>query len=274
MAPARHFPPVVAISVAICAALGAQSSTPSFEVASVVRLPVQAESARSGGMDSSGRGGVFSARSQTLHFLIQAAYGLRPDEFSGGPDWVRTARFDIEARAAKEVPRAEILLMLRTLLTQRFGLELRTEQRATDVYVLRIARDDKQLGPDFKRAGTDCKPAIGSAPRPQTSGGLPPYFWATCAPLTSLVDLLRRELSAALNMTVIDETGLAGSWDFALAFDSGSLGRGPTVGQPQFTSGLPALFDAVRQQLGLRLQRERRPIDVRIISAVHEPTPN
>jgi uncharacterized protein (TIGR03435 family) len=88
------------------------------------------------------------------------------------------------------------------------------------------------------------------------------------APITNLVEVLRRDLSM-----VIDETGLTGPWDFAISFDSGALGRGPSVRQ-QFVSDLPSLFDAVQQQLGLTLKRERRSMEGRIISAVHEPTPN
>ena len=107
----------------------AQNAAPSFDVAAINRSQARVGLAPGPSLNTSGRGGVFSARNATAHFLVQVAYGVRPEALGGGPDWVRTDTFDIEARASSEVPRETILLMLRGLLTARFGLELRREQR-------------------------------------------------------------------------------------------------------------------------------------------------
>lgn len=273
--PLRTLFAAIAASALFCASVRTQNATPSFDVAAIARSPARTGGAAGPALNTSGRGGVFAARNVTVHLLIQVAYGVRPDALSGGPDWVRTDTFDIEARAATGVPREEILAMLRALLSARFGLELRREQRPADVYVLTVARDDGRLGLDLKMAQTDCgarrptDPASIITQRPKSSTGLPPFLAMACAPVASLVDQLRLNLK----VNVVDETGLMGLWDFALVFDS-TLFRGPSVAQRADTSGLPSIFDAVREQLGLALQRGQRPVEMLIIEGIHPPTPN
>lgn len=253
----------------------AQNAAPSFDVAAINRSQARVGLAPGPSLNTSGRGGVFSARNATAHFLVQVAYGVRPEALGGGPDWVRTDTFDIEARASSEVPRETILLMLRGLLTARFGLELRREQRPTNVYVLTMARSDRLPGPDLKSAQADCAarrptdPAAIRASRPKSSTGLPPFFAMACAPFGSFVDQLRLNLKD----NVVDETRLTGLWDFALVFDS-TLFRGPSVAQRDDRIDLPSLFDAVRDQLGLNLQRGQRPVELLMIDKIHPPTSN
>jgi hypothetical protein len=105
------------------------------------------------------------ATNATLASLIQSAYGIREDRLIGGPNWVRTARFDVNGKAEQALPREQLRVMAQRLLETRFGVVLTREQRTQDVYALRLARPDRRLGPDVRRAADDC---LGEA-----AGGVP-----------------------------------------------------------------------------------------------------
>src|SRR5690606_19011867 len=104
----------------------------------------------------------------TARQLIVAAYGVQPFQVTGGPEWIDSDRFDINARTAGTPLPDRLNLMLRSLLLQRFKLVTRTEQRDMPNYTLTLARADGQLGPALKPAATDCG-AAGRGP-----GGPPP----------------------------------------------------------------------------------------------------
>lgn len=184
---------------------------------------------------------------------------------------MRTDRYDINAKAASDVPRAQRMLMMQALLEDRFGLVLKTEEREMDVYVLTIARSDKRLGPDLRPAG-DCRSpsAVGAFGMPKSSTGLRPSFGATCETIATLAT---GPLQRALKASVVDRTGLSGMWTYVVAHSGLQLTAGPDGGGVQ-ASDPPSLFKAVEEQLGLRLTRGKGAGEVLAIVSIRRPTEN
>jgi uncharacterized protein (TIGR03435 family) len=209
------------------------------------------------------------ATNATLSALIQSAYGiLLEDRLVGGPSWVRTTRFDVNAKAGQALPREQLRLMAQRLLEERFGLALTREQREQEVYALRLARADGRMGPDLLRAADDCE-RVDQPTRttPRSSTGAAPTYWGWCAPMTGMATGLSRSLRVA----VVDETGLPGRWDFVLAFTALVPNASPDV-EPGPTNR-PTVFAAVEEQLGLTLERNARgSVEYVIIAAAHAPT--
>ncbi len=209
------------------------------------------------------------ATNATLAALIQSAYGINgiiwEDRLVGGPSWVRTTRFDVNAKAAQALPREQLRLMAQRLLEDRFGVELTRERREQEVYALRLARSDGRTGPDLHRATDDCILSPADRPIPKSSTGAAPTTHGRCATIASLATLLSR----SLRVEVVDQTGLPGRWDFVLAFTP--LAADASSGQ----TDLPTVFVAVEEQLGLKLERNARgSVEYVIIAAAHAPTEN
>jgi len=261
----------------------AEASTPAgrpaFEVSSVRR------NVSGGGSTITSRpGGVFVARGASLQFLILWAYGVRDDQLLGGPDWIRTDRFDIEAQAGAEVSGEVRSIMVRTLMEDRFGLALNREQRERDVYVLTRARSDGRLGPNLLPMDSDCEarrkagePVTPLQPRPAFERGATPAgtsrSMGTCAPVSVIATMLQRMLTT----TVLDKTGLDGRWDYVLSYASGGLpGSRSTGAGTELPPGdaPPSLFIALQEQFGLKLERQRGMVEVLAITSVHPPTEN
>ena len=104
-------------------------------------------------------GGGFSARNASVFYLLNMAYGLPQNRILGGPDWIDTEFFDVEAKyepADTIAPVPRVSLMLQTLLRDRFALDAAMEKRDRPVYALRLARSDGRLGPGLQPAEFDC----------------------------------------------------------------------------------------------------------------------
>ena len=267
-------------------ALSADSSGPSFEVASV-------KSNRTGGprMLSIGLqpGGRFTAMNASLRELIAAAYGsdgraLQAFRIVGGPGWIDTDRFDVEARAEGEAQR-RMFMTLRTLLRERFALAVHTDTRQLPTYALRMAVADGRLGPQLRRAALDCGALRASGqPLPAPEPGQPTPCSLSLGPgLLRGRGMSSREivlaLSPLLDRVVTDRTGLDGAFDFELTWASGDLSvpagsvspRPPAV---ETTDAGPPLVTALREQLGLRLEPQRGQVDVLVVDSAEQPTPD
>jgi uncharacterized protein (TIGR03435 family) len=190
----------------------------------------------------------------TLRRVIGLAY--RPvQEFVGGPDWINTARFDIEGKAEGTPNQTQMLEMLRSLLADRFQLRVHRETRPKAAYALTIARSDGRLGPELRRADPRGGFKIG--------GGTINGTGVTMAQLAS-------ELSAATEgRYVIDRTGLGGTFDVSLTWNAEAL-------RPDAASSQNAasIFAAIQEQLGLRLEPITAPIDVIVIDHAERPSGN
>ena len=208
---------------------------------------------------------VLKATNVTLSELIQSAYGIREDRLIEGPNWVRTTRFDVTAKAEHAQPREQLRLMTQRLLENRFGLVLTRERRPQEVYALRLARADGRTGPDLHRTPDDCIDSAADRPIPQSATGSAPTTHGRCTTIAGLATLLSR----TLRVEFVDQTGLPGRWDFVLAFSA----LAADASSEQAT--LPTVFVALEEQLGLKAERNARgSVEYTIIAAAHAPQAN
>ena len=259
-----------AVAVLACAAvtLAAQGPPPAFEVVSVKRnvsrsFPVGPEARP---------GGAFVSTNITLESMIRFAYALPAYRVIGGPAWTRTDRFDVDARAGRDIALEGMRRMVQALLADRFHLVVRTEQREMALYTLLLARDDGSLGPGLRQSAAGCAPPEGRGetmeeritPNGSTSTR------RTCAPITSLVSTL----SSALQSPVDDKTALTGRWDSEISFLNERRRRTDPAVAASDPNEAPALLTAVQEQLGLKLESRRGPVDVLVVESAVLPSEN
>ena len=174
----------------------------------------------------------------TLLALIRSTYygeGLTAEnQFEGGPDWIRTDKWNIEAVATVTPTRAQFNEMLRNLLTDRFKIRVRRQQRELPIFALLIARDDRRLGPNLTSVKVDCAAYKEAFSKLQSSRPPPepgqPFQPATCDTLMVANQGVRlagravelsefaRTLTPYFEAPVMDRTGLPGQYDFELTF--------------------------------------------------------
>lgn len=273
----RSLVTALALTLAAATALAQPAEvSPSFEVASIRRTELL-----DGGRFGAWPGGRFQMVNGTVESLITWAYNVRlPDLLVGVPDWVRTERYDVQAKAAD--PEASIpqrQLMVRTLLRERFNLQITHKQEIRPVYELVLARPDGRLGPKLKNIPIDCdawfRDMIPGKPRvrpPSIPDGVEPC--TTLSNPTSMtsggtsIAALTSSLIYMVQRSVIDKTGLKGYYTYELEYEPGALvsERGTTT--------LPSIFTALQEQLGLRLEPGRAPVDVLVIDRIERPTPD
>jgi uncharacterized protein (TIGR03435 family) len=263
---------VVAIAIVATPLLAGQAT---FDAASV-------KPNRSGfpGGTTDFRPGQFVATNQTLRFILSAAFNVEDFRIVGAPDWIDKDRFDIQARATSPVTRAEAMPMLRALLAERFSLKTHTEQREHPVYALVVSRAGAlraasatacvERGPQPRRVAPGELPSCGLLPaRP---GGLS----GRSVPL----ELLATQLSPLVRRSVLNRTGLSGLFDIDLEWEIDEAQRAaltallPDRPLAPANPDRPGLFGALQEQLGLKLDSIRAPVDVLVIDAVAHPTEN
>ena len=251
----------------------AQSSKPTFEVASV---KVQKTPGPSFDPDGSPRvrpGGRFTAAHATISHLIFFAYNLRSYQRIEGPDWILRDRFEIDAKAAGDAPTEQIRLMVRSLLEDRFRLVLRIEKREMRVLKLLLARGDGRLGPNIQRVEGDCTPENAAKARallprmPPTERG-DAMMTGGCVPLSGFTDMLSIDTINNFGLPVLDETGLTGRFIYSMRFAS------PKPDPGVAPSRWPSFATALQEQLGFRLEEGRSLIEMLVIDSIQQPTAN
>jgi uncharacterized protein (TIGR03435 family) len=265
-----------AATVLMCAAgtavFGQSPQPPAFEVASI---KVNASGSENFGFVPQ-PGGVMIAINVTGRQIVTYAYSMQNSRVEGGPGWLDAVRFDITAKAADAATPQQMLLMLRTLLADRFQLVMHTGARDTPVFALVRARADGRLGPQLRASSVDCDAvragvARGSAPaasdgRPVCAGRARPGFITAGA---MAMDELARNMSRLVGRVIVDRTGLQDRYDFDLKFvPDGDLATAPRDGAPP---ELPSLYVALEEQLGLKLEPQRAPVDVAVIDSIQRP---
>lgn len=268
---------------------------PAFEVASVTEN-------RSGGMTQLSPGlqprfpggpvtpapGQILITNATLRDVIVLAYGLNPKVatslLQGGSSRILNTRFNIAAKPPDGAPGNQTLLMLRTLLSDRFGLRTHVEMREVPAYVMTLAATGK-LGPQLKPSSADCTaPSMpeGVADRarvgPHDAKGRPlcPAMWYEVdrpggdwtiryvSPVSFMLNLVQ----GFIDRPVVDASGLLGSFEWSVTFS-------PTVSiSSESDRGGSSMITALREQLGMKLDARSHPMDVLVIDAVAMPTPN
>ena len=278
----------VLLITALTAMCALAQNTPSFEVASI--KPNRSGDRRMG--IQMAPGGRFVATNVTVKQLIIIAYRIRDQQISGGPSWITSEHYDISAKPEAKATPDQVNLMLRSLLADRFQLTLRKESKEMPVYVLTVAKN----GPKLEEA-KDQGPATDDAPAEPGRGP---------GPGARLMRMGRGELSAqgvavsdfsdqlgrVLGRNVIDKTGLAGKYNFTLKWtpddNKNAAFRGPGDGPPG-APGAPAgagadapppdangptIFAAIQEQLGLKLEAQKGPVDIYVIDRVEKPAEN
>ena len=250
-------------------------------------------------------GGRLTMTNVPVRQMIVRAYQVQPFQVFGGPSWITSDRFDITAKAPADATPPQLNEMLQTLLADRFKLKVRRETRQSDVFRLVKARADGKLGDALKPAAVDCAAARGRAagagpaggaavavpPGPRAGGPLagpggpgggcmmmmaPGRLQVGGQPISAFTNALANQLGRP----VIDETGLAGAYDFTLTFMPDSGGRGlppgpPPPGAPELPPidpNAPALPTALQEQLGLKLESAKGPVEMIVIDSIDQPT--
>jgi uncharacterized protein (TIGR03435 family) len=269
----------VAGGVAIGAAQTGNSATsdPQFEVASI--KPATNVSSAVNVQQSPDR---FYRASITLRNLINYAYDMRPFRIIGGPEWVASDTWNVSAKSETAVPPLEMARLVQRLLVDRFALKTHVETRELPIYNLVLGRSDGRLGPQMKPAEFDCEPFFSRERRAQDSPLDPATGIPRCATTFRVspgvrtaryngtpISRLATFLSTDVGRSIEDKTGLSGSYDVELTYQNdGMLLPGA---QPKEA---PALFTALQEQLGLKLEPARGPVEVLVIDSVERPTPD
>jgi len=224
-------------------------------------------------------GGGLRALGIPLKTLITLAYEVRDFQVSGGPGWIDSERFDINARReASETTestrydltktideRRKTVERLRNLLEERFQLALHRETKEQQVYALVVGKN----GPKVKET-KDGNSLIRMGRGMLHGEGVQ-------------LDFLATTISSQLGRTVIDKTGLTGKYDFELKWtpDPGQPAAAPfgppppgvELPPPPDPNG-PSIFTAVQEQLGLRLESQKGPVETLVIDRVEKPSEN
>lgn len=212
---------------------------------------------------------------RTLITIAYRAEGIqRFDQLVGGPAWIATDKFDINAKVANTADAAtasnRLPLMLRALLRERFELRVHTETRSVPAFALVLARPDGRLGPELRESVTDCSGGSNGSPAQnrEVECGIRAVGGVITGRAVS-ASQLAGNLSgySTVDRFVTDRTGLMGRYDFRLEYSPAFL-QGADVGG----NVGPSLFTALIEQLGLRLQPENITVPVLVIDQVSKPT--
>jgi uncharacterized protein (TIGR03435 family) len=247
----------------------AQQSSPAshpkfdtFEVATIKPADPSEHSGRYIKLEGTNR---FVEKAYTLKLLIAAAYDLNPKTISGGPAWLESDHYDILAVTPGEVRpnHDEQMSMLRSLLVDRFKLTFHREQKEFSVYQLEVAKGGPKLKPSASRP--DEPVVVGPAVVYPERVVLP----GRNATMTNFVSLLQR---AILDRPVVDKTGLAGRYDFDLDWEPDETQFGGDLPTASDKTNSPPLFVALEQELGLKLEATRGPVDALVVDRAERPT--
>ena len=269
----------------------AQTPAPTFDVASVKPN----KSGEGGTRIMFQPGGRFVATHIDLKSLIRLAYDVQDFQISGGPSWINSDKYDIEARGAapdmgamrdmtEEQRKAANDLrkqMIRALLADRFKLTIRKESKDAPIYALVVAKGGpkiKELPPEVKTPGEDPKemPDKPDPKRPMRGG-----MRMGRGEINSMgikLSFLADNLSGQVGRKVIDQTGLKGDYTFELKWtpdeSQGQGFKGPGDGPPPPDANGPSIFTALQEQLGLKLESQKGPVDLLVIDHAEKASEN
>lgn len=258
-------------TVLVCAAALIAQSNETFEVASI-----KLGDPLSNGTGFTLRpGGSLQVETATLKALIQYAYSLRDFQISGASGWMTSERYNIQAKGELAEGPADYRSMndqqrrdaaslvrarLRRLLADRFQLVVHTESRELPVYALVVAKNGHKLKPNESPDGSAQSTTQGRA-----------VFKATRATMAGMAT----GLSDITGRPVVNETGLQGYFDFELKWTPDATAAAPdAAGPPPAEAVGPTIFTALQEQLGLKLESKKGPVQILVIDRVERPSEN
>ncbi len=258
---------------------------PKFEVASIKQN-------KSGGPGMTLHiepGGRFVANNITLQLLVQEAYGLKDSQISGGPAWINSENYDIEAKPDEssamqiskltaEQRKERLMLMVQALLADRCKLAFHHDTKELPIYSLVVA----QGGPKLHETSPP-PPLSPGPPNPGSKGGVWMMGRGHLSVNGARLDMFADVLSRVLGRLVLDKTGLSGFYEFTLQWtpddSENSMFRSAPGGQeapnsaPPETPG-PSIYTALQEQLGLKLEAGKGPVQALVIDHIERPTEN
>jgi uncharacterized protein (TIGR03435 family) len=218
-----------------------------FEVATV--KPAGEEEIRSGSSGCSTGHGREVCRNVTLKRCIVGSLHIGPGQVVGGPGWIDSDRFDIEAKAGQAVEDDVLDAMMQALLQERFHLAFHRENRNLQALVLEVAKS----GPKLEKA---------SGGEAVTDGG-----HGSLTLKNTTMDGLAERLARVTELPVVNRTSIDGAFNMKLVWT-------PEGDNPKSPGSPPSLFTAIQEQLGLRLQAQKAPVSVLVVDHAEKPGEN
>ncbi len=236
------------LALAIACGVWAQPATENFEVAAIRPNPNGTDKT-----DFRVSDGKLTVTSASLKTLVRTVYEVLDSQIVGGPAWFDNERFDIQAQTSApiELTYDRIKPLLRNLLADRFQLKVHRESREMSVYALVLDKGGPKFNLSTRTQGIGMNTRQGAGTARMTGTKVP-------------MALLATKLGDQLGRAVIDKTGLQGDFDFTFEWD-------PEQG---VDSSSPSLFTALREQLGLRLESQRGPVEMLVIDSAEKPSEN
>jgi uncharacterized protein (TIGR03435 family) len=225
-------------------------------------------------LDRPGLTTFFEASHVTVKAMVAFAYDVRDFYVSGGPGWAGGDRFDIVAKPGTGASYAQMRVMMQTLLKERFNLVVRHETRDATVYQLVVSKGAPKLKASSRQDGP---------------GGIRILGRGNVEGLGTAMIGLAGYLQTLLGDVVMDKTGLTAHYDFKLTWtpdeaQTGKPGAQAPSAQGPGTQGFPAangaeesgpsIFTALQEQLGLKLEASKGPVETLVIERVEKPSPN
>jgi|SRR5579862_876364 len=274
-----------AVSIVFVLSGGAVAQTDprtEFEVASVKPA---APGAR-GTLIRPGPGGGLTITNMTLKEMIVFSYRIQPFQISGGPGWLDSAHYDIVAKPEAKPNQGEVQVMLQALLADRFQLTIHRESKELLMYALVLARKDSKLGPSLieSKDGSCTPPDLSRRPPPPEPGNLPALacgnmMWGRGRMRAVSVSIgdITPTLSRLLGRVVNDKTGLIGKFDISVEWtpdESPAFPLSPNEPKPPADPAGPSIFAALQEQLGLKLEPQKGPVEIFVIDRAEKPSEN
>jgi uncharacterized protein (TIGR03435 family) len=246
----------------------------------------------------------FELVGSTLRLMLPQVLGIPANRIVGLPDWIEGARYAIAAKAPDNASSAAMSTMIRNMLKDRFNLVMHSETRELPVYTLVFARNDERFGPALKASSAACQATVAErrgdvaqaaaqeatqrgSVAPSTVAGSSPcnggrvgagFADYSGVPIAQLVSILAQ----VVGRPVIDRTELTSIYDYTLTWAQGpGVGVPGPFGQsvpvapgdlPAPDPSVPEIFTAVQEQLGLKLETTRAPVEVIVIDRLEKPT--
>ncbi len=278
----------ILLLIAAWGVFGQSELLPKFDVASIK----PADNSNQGGFFVRGMrplpNGRLTATDAPAWMLISNAYRIQRYQLIGGPSWINSDGFNIEGKGDASANQAQVLLMLRSLLEDRFQFRFHRENRDLPIYTLTIAKNGPKLTAPkdggcvaLDRNSPAPPPALGQEPpifcgsAQITFGASGPGITGGKVPMEDFVQVLQ----TVLGRPVRDRTGLSEPFDISLKFALDDL----TVGLPRFgpagpatadPNGPPSIPTAIQEQLGLKLESTKGPVEVMVIDHIEKPSAN
>jgi len=200
-------------------------------------------------------GGRLHITGLTLNVMLRRAYGVERYQIAGGPAWLDTDRFDIEAKAEGEPTNEQMLTMLQALLADRFSLKVHREVKEGNVYALTVAKGGHKLKPP---TGDDNSIGIYRNDPPTEPG-----VHYSLAGKKATLAIIATHLGQELRRPVIDRTGIEGEFGFKVDY---AVDDDPDSGS--------SLLVAVQEQLGLKLEAAKGPVEMLVVDHAEKPSAN